>query len=161
MLKQNVPKDKRDKAWPILEKEIQLGAKNKDSSFALAGKWKKFAGTKNRYKIFSVDNRWIKNNLCVYFGHGGHGLVHEFIPLDEIWVSSHHYNEGRNDVSDCSCKTNRKGQKVSKNYFDSTVIHEITECEEMKKGRNYWGSHQIALKKERTAGLLRDPFDDR
>lgn len=161
MFKHHLPKDKRDKTWSILEKEIQLGAKNKDRSFALAGKWKKFVGAEKGYKIFSVDNRWIKNNLCVYFGHGGHGMVHEFIPRDEIWVSSHHFNEGRNYVSNCPCKTQKKGQKISQNYFKSTVIHEITECEEMKKGRNYWGSHQIALKKEREIGLLPDPFDDR
>ena len=161
MLKQNVPKDKRDKTWSILEKEIQLGAKNKDGSFALAGKWKKFAGAEKGYKIFSVDNRWIKNNLCVYFGHGGHGMVHEFIPLDEIWISSHHYKEGRNYVSDCPCKIRKKGLKVSRNFFRSTVLHEITECEEMKKGRNYWKSHHKALEKEKESGLLPHPFDDR
>ena len=80
--------------------------------------------------------------------------------MDEIWITSHHYNEKDDSLFNCPCKTIKKCQKVSKNYFNSTVIHEMTECEEMKKGKSYWKSHQISLEKEKQAGLISDPFDD-
>lgn len=79
-----IPTDTRDQTWRDIEKKVQLDAKNKDKRFVLKGKWKKFVRREQGYKIYSVDGRWIKTNLCVYFNHGGHGLVHEFIPLDEI-----------------------------------------------------------------------------
>lgn len=154
-------KDNRDRTWKQLEKKIQLNSQRKDKKFILRGKWKKFVRNEKKYKIFSVNTVWIQENLCVYFGHGGHGLVHEFIPMDEIWVASHHYNEKNDPLFYCPCKTAKKDQKCSKNYFDSTAIHEITECEEMKKGKSYWIGHKIALKKEKEIGLLPDPFDDR
>ena len=154
------PKDNRDKTWMYLEQKIQSNAQSKDKTFVLKGKWKKFVRLEQGYKIFSVDAGWIRVNLCVYFGHGGHGLVHEFIPLDEIWTSSHHYDDENNELFSCLCKTKKKGQECSKNYFDSTVIHEITECEEMKKRKSFWESHHIALEKEKQVGLLSDPFND-
>jgi len=156
-----LPLDKRNKLWRLFEKKIQQCAARKDKGFVLEGKWKKFIREESGYKIFAVDGRWVTANLCVYFAHGGHGLVHEFIPMDEIWVTSHHYNEEEDAVFSCICETKSKGQKCSKNFFESTIVHEIVECEEMKKGNNYWKSHQIALAKEREIGLLVDPFDDR
>jgi hypothetical protein len=163
-----VPKDKRDKIWSAFESQIQFVAKNKDKTLILKGRWKRFLRNQQGYKIFAVDGNWIRNNLCSYFGHGGHGLVHEFIPLDEIWVSTHHYqnsnkklNKKEGLIFSCSCRTNHQNKKVSPNYFESTLIHELTECELMKKGRSYWESHCLAMEKERQLGLLKDPFDDR
>lgn len=156
-----IPKDNREKVWSHLEKNIQVNAGFKDKSFELKGKWKRFVRNQQGYRVFSVDAVWIRRNLCFYFGHGGHGLVHEFIPMGEIWITSYHYNEEKDKLFRCPCKTKKKNQKCSKHYFDSTVLHEITECNEMKKGKNYWVSHQIALQAERRSHLLRDPFDDR
>ncbi len=51
----------------------------------------------------------LKNNLDVSFGTGGHGLVHSYIPLDEIWISP----------------------VVEKKW--SLALHEITEFNLMKK----------------------------
>ena len=150
----------RDKTWTELEREIQNRAKLKDKSFVLSGKWKKFVRKQEGYKIFLVDGSWVRDNLCVYFSHGGHGWVNEFIPKDELWIASHHYSEGKSVLSNCGCKVKNKNQKVSKNYFDSSVMHEITECNLMKKGMGYWPAHQRALQKEREIGLLKDPFDD-
>ena len=155
-----ISEDNRDNTLKCLEKKIQSNAYSKDKTFVLKGKWKRFVRVEQGYKIFSVDAKWIRINLCVYFGHGGHGLVHEFIPLDEIWVTSHHYNEKSDELFNCICKTKAKGQKVSENYFESTVIHEIVECEEMKKGKSYWKSHLIALENEKKVGLLLDPYSD-
>jgi len=154
------PKDKRDKLWGSIEKEIQLRAPKKDKKFVLQGKWKKFVRNQSGYKVYMVDPEWIRTNLSCYFSHGGHSFAHEFIPADEIWIASHHNNKYTGKEFACICKTKTKGQKVSKNYFDSTTIHEITENKEMKKWKSYRESHNIALEKERETGLLSDPYND-
>ena len=153
-------KDNRRLRWSDLEGAIQKQARKKAKAFVLAGAWKEFLRTHGTYKVFAVDGSWLRANLCVYFGHGGHGLVHEFIPMDEVWVSTHHYDDGDTDLSKCNCKRRTKRQKVSKNYFESTLIHEIEEHEQMKKGKPYWEAHNIALEKEREVGLLKDPCGD-
>lgn len=145
--------DKRDKLWGDLEAQIQARAEHKDISFRLEGDWKKFVRKELSYNIYSVNGTWVRNNLSAYFGHGGHGYVHEFIPLDEIWVSTHHYHEGKEQIANCICKVREPNQEVSKNYFESTIIHEIAECEEMKKGIAFFEAHQIALAKELESGL--------
>ena len=144
-------KDNRDKLWSELELKIQKRAKNKDKNFVLHGKWKKFVRKQDSLNVYSVDGKWIRNNLSVIFGHGGHGYAHEFIPNNEIWINTHH-------PDDCRCKNVKKGRKMSKEYFDSAVIHEITEFKEMKGGRSYWRAHQIALRKEKEAGMLKNPY---
>ena len=149
----NYKKDTRSKFWAKLELEIQKRGNKKDKTFVLSGKWKRFVRKQEGFKIYSVDVYWVKNNISVIFDHGGHGYVHEFIPKDEIWVSTNHFDG-------CNCKNIVRDQKVSKNYFDSTVIHEITEFKEMKKGKGYWESHQIALQKELDIGLLKDPYTE-
>lgn len=157
------PKDPRDKLWTELEAEIQRRGAKKDRSFKLSGPWKKFIRKQQGFNIYAVDATWIRNNLCVYFGHGGHELVHEFIPRGEIWVSTRHSHERSaaiGFISNCGCRVKKKNQPVSKNYFDSTVIHEITEFFKMKKGLPYWAAHNIALDKELEIGLLIDPFTD-
>jgi hypothetical protein len=143
-------KDARDKLWAELELKIQKGSKNKDKNFNLNGKWKKFLRRQGGFKVFSVDGEWIRNNLSVIFGHGGHGYVHEFIPLDEIWIATHHFG-------DCGCSNVKKDKKVSQQYFDSTTIHEITEFKLMEKGKKYWEAHQLSLQKEIDAGILKNP----
>ena len=58
----------------------------KDSDLEIKGLDKKLIEERDGFKIYEVDGEWIKNNLDVGFGTGGHGLVHSYIPLDEIWV---------------------------------------------------------------------------
>jgi len=156
-----IPKDNRDKLWAKLESDIQETAKKKDKRFRFKGKWKKFVRKQRGYKVFAVDGDWVRHNLSVTFGHGGHGFVHEFIPLDEIWITTHHYRNKISKIMSCGCEVETKDQKVSKKYFDSTVHHEITECNVMKKGIRFWKAHHIALVAERVAGLLADPFIDK
>lgn len=150
----------RDKLFQQFEAKIQSNSNLKDKSFTISGLWKKFIRLQSGYKVFKVDATWIRKNLCVYFGHGGHGLVHEFIPIDGVWISTHHYNNTKDPVFSCICKTNKINQKVTKNYFESTVVHEISECNFMKQGKTYWQSHQLALDAERQLGLLTDPYED-
>jgi hypothetical protein len=155
-----IKEDKREKLWREIEASIQKKSSQKDKKFRLTGKWKKFLKKDSGYKVYRVDGKWIRTNLCCYFGHGGHGFVHEFIPMDEIWISTHHYNEGPYDLQKCNCKTRTKNQKASDAYFKSTTLHEITECEWMKKGKSFWESHNLALEAEEEAGFLDDPYAD-
>ena len=140
--------DTRDKFVIDLERKIQDSAVNKDKNFHLNGPWKQFVLKKNRFKIFKVDGKWVYNNLSAIFSHGGHGLVHEFIPNNEIWIGDRHFN--------CRCKNVIESQKVSKQFFDSVTWHEIVENKEMKKGKTYWQAHNIAEEAEVKLGLLTD-----
>lgn len=141
-------KDKRDKLWAKLELKIQQGAKNKDKNFRLTGRWKKFVRKQDGLDVYIVDGDWVRRNLSVMFGHGGHGYVHEFIPHNEIWIVARHFKN-------CGCRE-KNNQKLSKAYFDSTVLHEIIEYKKMRQGMTYWRAHQIALEKEREAGILKN-----
>lgn len=134
-------KDNRDKLWAELELEIQKRGSKKDKKFILTGKWKKLVRNQEGFKVFKVDGEWVRNNLSAIFGTGGHGYVHEFIPVDEIWIVTHHL----------------EGKKVSQEYFNSTVIHEISELKEMKKGLIFWKAHLVAVQKEKEAGILKNP----
>ncbi|NCC71220.1 hypothetical protein EOM09_06570 [bacterium] len=153
-----IPSDKRDKLWSKIEADVANRFNNKDQKFKLTGKWKKFIRMQSGLKIYAVNGFWVRNNLSIIFGHGGHGYVHEFIPKDEIWIATHHYYD--NEWRRCGCDNVKKNQIVSKNYFDSTTIHEITEFYEMKKGRSFWDAHNIALKQEEKIKLLADPFSE-
>lgn len=147
-------KDLRNKFWSILEKDIQSRGKKKDKGFSLAGTWKQFFQKNGTFRVFIVDGEWVRNNLSVIFGHGGHGLVHEFIPLDEIWIGKEHFDG-------CACKKISKTQALSPQAIQSTMLHEIVEYKAMKKGILYGEAHNQALVAERKANHLVDPYDDR
>jgi len=129
-----------------LEKDIQHRAPTKDRKFVVEGPWKMFVRKQAGLNIYAVDGEWVRSNLSVIYGHGGHGYVHEFIPVDEIWVDINHY---RNSNYDCGCSTRYKGGKVSKYFFNEVVRHEIAEFEAMEDGIPYWKAHQIACEKEK------------
>ena len=152
------PPDDRDPLWAELEKDIQDMSKDKDSAFRLKGSWKKFVRMQDGFKVYAVDGDWVRRNLSVIFGHGGHGIVHEFIPMDEIWIGTRHYH--MTDHLHCGCPDVRPNQEVSPQYFDSCTHHEITEHLEMKKGKPYWAAHDIANEAERKLGLIADPEGD-
>lgn len=155
----NLP-DRRLLFFTDVEEEIQRRASRKDPKFVLVGPqnepWKKFVREEDGLKIFAVNGEKLRNNLSVLFGHGGHGLVHEFIPLGEIWIDIRHY--ACICLIGCDCDNlRRKNQPVSKAFFESTIIHEKTEFFEMTKGRLFFEAHQIAEQAEIKAGLL--PLD--
>ena len=149
-----IPHDQRKITWAELERDVQKRAVKKDRNFQLSGSWKKFVRKEENLSIYSVDGEWVRNNLNAIFGHAGHGYVFEFIPIDEIWIDTHH-------KKNCGCKRVRKDRKMSSPYFESTVAHEIKEFQEMRKGASYWKGHQLALQKERELGILPDPFTER
>ena len=117
-------KHKRYNFCERLEKDIQIRATSKDSKFKLEGTWKIFVRTSKGFKIYAVVGEWVRSNLSVVFGHGGHGYVHEFIPINEIWVDVEHHR--RSDY-DCGCNKRYKGGKVSESYFNEIIKHEIAE----------------------------------
>lgn len=146
----------RNLDWDDLEKAVQLRGPAMDPSFRLTGPWKRYVREQEGFKVYLVNGTWIRNNLSVIFGHGGHGLVHEFIPNDEIWVVSRHYDEP--GVGDCGCKLG--DVPVSQEYFDSCTAHEIAEFKRMLQGDTYEEGHEHALKVEEELGLLGDPDGD-
>ena len=148
-----IPKDTRSPFLAELERDIQSRGRKKDSTFRLAGDWKQFLRMERKFEVYIVDGDWVRNNLSVIFGHGGHGLVHEFIPLHEIWVGKQHF-------VDCACEKRSVRQRMSKAAIESTIVHEIAEYQAMKKGAEYWTAHEMAHEAERVAGFLHDPYDD-
>ena len=155
--KKNFP-DRRVLFWMDVEDEIQKRAPRKDPKFSLTEplcrNWKKFIRKEEEFEIFAVNGEKVRNNLSVMFGHGGHGLVHEFIPLNEIWVDMRHYV----CLGGCDCDNlKRKNQLVSQAFFDSTVLHEKTEFLEMNKEKCFYEADQIARQAEMRIGLLEDP----
>lgn len=153
--------DRRILFWMDLEEEIQIRAPNKDPKFVLIGPgnvaWKRLIREEDGLKVFAVDGEKVRNNLSVMFGHGGHGLVHEFIPLDEIWVDIRHYSCFR--LPGCGCDNlKRKNQPVSEAFFESTVIHEKTEFWQMRNmEKRFNEADLIAREAEKLAGLLETP----
>lgn len=147
--------DDRKITWAEIEADVQQAGHQKDPSFRLAGDWKRYVHTlDDGVKVYAVDGSWVRNNLSIIFGHGGHGLVHEFIPLDEIWVSDKHQES-------CDCRNMRPDLVLSQNYFDSTVLHEHVELKAMMDGDDFWTAHQKALAAEVAAGILDDPFTEK
>jgi hypothetical protein len=147
-----IPIDDREITWAEIEASVASRAENKDSNFKLTGPWKTFRETNDGFHVYIVDGEWVRNNLSIIFGHGGHGYVHEFIPHDEIWIDPHHI--------ECECENVREDRKMSESYIKSTILHEITEYKEMKKGKIFWEAHNIALEAERQAGFLSDPYTE-
>jgi hypothetical protein len=146
--------DRKSRCSKEIALAIQGRAKNKDKNFILTGKWKRTVGIRDGFKICAVDGEWIRNNISILYGAGGHGYVHEFIPLNEIWVSTRHF-------PGCGCgNLKSQDQFVSQQYFESTAIHEITESKEMEKGLPFWKAHEVALQMERDVGILKDPHTE-
>lgn len=147
--------DDRKISWAEIEADVKEAGLRKDPGFRLTGEWKTHVRTlHNGIEVFAVDGVWVRNNLSIIFGHGGHGLVHEFIPLDEIWVSKKHQKS-------CDCRGVREDLAVSENFFDSTVLHEYIELTAMLAGDDFWTAHQKALEVEVAAGFLDDPFTEK
>lgn len=69
-----------------VEKAIASRWHRKDPEFYIGGLKRQSAGYFAGFSVLRVNSEWIRDNLDVTFGSGGHGLVHTFIPLTEIWI---------------------------------------------------------------------------
>jgi hypothetical protein len=134
-------------------RDIQQRSLEKDPEFSLSGPWKKFVRKQDGFKVYCVDGEWVRNNLTIEFGHGGHGLVHECIPMDEIWLGAQHFK-------DCKCKGTVPGRPVTPAWFESCLLHEIAEFRQMNQGDDYWKAHKDAIGLEKDLGILADPHGD-
>jgi hypothetical protein len=132
--------------WKVMEKDIQKRSAKKDPNFKLAGFIKEYVMDYKGIKVYLVDGEWIRNNISVVFGHGGHGLVHEFIPLDECWIDYKHTYISNKER--CSCRDRKTNDDIDEKYFNETMWHEVTELLEMKKGIPYWRAHITATRAE-------------
>ena len=81
------------------------------------------------YSVMFVDGAIVRKCFDPYFELGGHHLVYDYIPKDEVWI------DAKTDQAD----------------WDYTVIHEIEEHKRMKKGMSYADAHDFALATERMA----------
>jgi hypothetical protein len=101
----------------------------------------------NRFACYVVDGEWVYNNLTVLFGHGGHGYVHECIPLDEIWVAECH--TGHCAYQEEAREAHEIGKETDARERDCIIVHEITEARYMREGIVFWEAHNIALEAEK------------
>lgn len=147
------PPDPREPWEAELELKIQNRAAKKDPEFRPSGTWKEFVREEHGVKVYKVDSEWIRNNLLARWNHGGHGYVCEFIPADEVWVGTTH-------PADCDCQGVNEAREISDRYFESTVLHEVTELNLMKDGMIYWHAHHLSLEKEKEANLLPDGYSE-
>ena len=127
------------KFWADIEDDIQARAKKKDADFHLEGKWKKYYKEVDGFLVYKVNGEWVRNNLSVIFGHGGHGYVHEFIPTREIWVATKHWPY-------CGC--HRWGGRMTAVDIRKTIRHEIEEFKLMKEGWKFIKAHREADRRE-------------
>ena len=142
--------DKRSLSWAELERDIAERACKRDSNFRLEGPWRIFLRKECRdgeeFAVYVVDAEWVYNNLTIQFGHGGHGYVHECIPLDEIWVAKCHTAECAYQEEER--EAHRIGKRIQDRERDAIIVHEIAEFGLMKSGMDFWAAHNLAVEVE-------------
>ncbi len=116
-----------------VEKDIQDRSSSKDKGLKIKGLKKDYIFDQGKFKIYEVDGEWIRNNLYVNYGTGGHGKVHSFIPNNEVWIEK-----------------NKKSE-----YKARTIIHEINEFKKMNK-LPYYHAHKNSMKVENNSSQLKE-----
>lgn len=102
----------------------------------IAGVPKKLIGEKDGYKIYEVDDDYVKVNLYEDFTEGGNPEAYpEFVPKGEIWVAS---------------------DKTPQNIAD-IVDHELVEAKLMQGGMKYDEAHVKANKDEMNRRVAERP----
>ena len=82
---------------------------------------------KGKYDIVFVDGKTVRKFIDPEFIFGGHSLVYDYIPKNEIWIDS----------------------AADKNEIPFILEHEIFESELMKSGKKYDCAHEYANAKEK------------
>jgi hypothetical protein len=83
--------------------------------------WKQYP--KQGIKVFLVDGRYIRDNIGVSFGIGGHSRAYDFIPKGEIWLE----------------------KSLDPKERDAILIHELYERKRMMQNKwNYLQAHHAA-----------------
>ncbi|MFA5999861.1 MAG: hypothetical protein WC783_02680 [Candidatus Paceibacterota bacterium] len=113
-----------EKAYDIAEnneRELRnINQKNtKDVHIKLIKKYKDI-------EIWLVDGEVVRDEYDINFTEGGHDLVYDYIPYNEIWIDN----------------------SLIKSEIPVTILHEIYERELMSNGYSYDDAHDEALKLE-------------
>ena len=141
-----LPPDDRTLSWAELERWIAERAGKRDPNYHPAGNWRTFLRKEGEFSVYTVNAEWVYNNLTVQFGHGGHGYVHECIPLDEIWVAKEHTAQCAYEEEDK--QAHARGKPIEARERDCIVVHEIAEFRAMQSGASFWVAHNKALEVE-------------
>lgn len=129
----------RGRTTTIADVEAAIASRwyRKDAAFQIEGLPKTRLGESAGFTIYRIDAEWIRDNLDTTFGTGGHGLVHTFIPLDEIWVDDR------------------------EQPWPQVALHEAVEFHHMmEQNDEYWAAHQKALRAEHHARATPDTLED-
>lgn len=78
-------------------------------------------------KIFLVSGRAVREHFDFNFVFGGHDLVYDYVPKNEVWLDDAMLTKERKYV----------------------LIHELYERNLMKKGKNYDNAHDYACAREK------------
>ncbi|MCF7835926.1 MAG: hypothetical protein K9M15_02275, partial [Candidatus Marinimicrobia bacterium] len=98
-------------------------SKKDDGSFDFDKIHKHFLGkTKDSISVWVVDGRLVRDIFDIDFTEGGHDLVYDYVPENEVWVDDDIYEKERNFV----------------------LLHELFERSLMKKGYSYDNAHNEA-----------------
>ncbi|MDP1620114.1 MAG: hypothetical protein Q8L11_03375 [Candidatus Moranbacteria bacterium] len=86
-------------------------------------------GKSSGFKIFLVSGREVRAKLDPDFFLGGHNLIYDYVPKNEIWID---------DAQD--------GREIK-----YTLLHELHEAKLMEKGTSYDNAHDFSLATEKAA----------
>ena len=87
----------------------------------------KLLGKRGNLKIYLVSGRLVRQHFDFNFVFGGHGLVYDYVPKNEIWMDDAMLTKERKYV----------------------LIHELYELDLMKKGKKYNDAHDYACAREK------------
>ncbi|OGF25694.1 hypothetical protein A2303_06865 [Candidatus Falkowbacteria bacterium RIFOXYB2_FULL_47_14] len=82
--------------------------------------------TANNVSVWVVRGRLIRNAINIEFSEGGHDLVYDFIPKNEVWIDNDIYSEERLPI----------------------ILHELYERTLMMEGLKYLAAHRRASRLE-------------
>jgi len=108
-----------EKAKKILRKEMKKISPDKVKL--------KFLGKKEGLHVYLVRGRLVREHMDFNFVFGGHDLVYNYVPKNEVWLDDAMLTKERKYV----------------------LIHELYERNLMKKGKNYDNSHDYASAREK------------
>lgn len=87
---------------------------------------KEMIGRANKLNIWLVDGKLVRNHFRIEFVAGGHDLVYDFVPSNEVWIED----------------------DVLKSERPYIILHELYEREKMSKGMTYNRAHRFSSKIE-------------
>lgn len=76
--------------------------------------------------VWLINGKYVRDHFKIDFVEGGHGIVYDFVPLDEIWIES----------------------TLTETEIPVIILHEYVEYHLMSKGLNYHQAHSIAARIE-------------